>query len=228
MRYLSWLVFVNLILVPHQVAVAGMPSLTLTDVGHLRLSSISFFIMLILCSALGIRFLWNGVRGDFPRLPRISFRGALTGVLLWGLVFVVVLTMISGARELMTPGAWVKNGLTYQLAEQPVMSDPEYIASEVSRQLNQHVNRITRLQSIGAALREFADQNSGAWPTEETFREFPKELRFLPGDLEVEYLYRAADAGQDSILVLEPAVYGDGLQMALYRSGNVAPFRSDP
>ncbi|MEX2173364.1 MAG: hypothetical protein WD872_03320 [Pirellulaceae bacterium] len=36
-------------------------------------------------------------------------------VALWGLLFVIVLTMISGARELMTPGAWEKQGLTYKL-----------------------------------------------------------------------------------------------------------------
>ncbi len=30
---------------------------------------------------------------------------------------VVVLTMISGARELMTPGAWQKDGFTYSRTE---------------------------------------------------------------------------------------------------------------
>jgi hypothetical protein len=30
-------------------------------------------------------------------------------------LFLLVLTMISGARELMTPGAWEKKGFTYQL-----------------------------------------------------------------------------------------------------------------
>ena len=29
----------------------------------------------------------------------------------------IVLTMISGARELMTPGAWERNGVTYRLSE---------------------------------------------------------------------------------------------------------------
>lgn len=37
-------------------------------------------------------------------------------VVLWGLLFIVVLAMISGARELMTPGAWEKQGATYRLA----------------------------------------------------------------------------------------------------------------
>ncbi len=38
-------------------------------------------------------------------------------VVLWGLLFTVVLAMISGARELMTPGAWEKQGATYRLKE---------------------------------------------------------------------------------------------------------------
>jgi hypothetical protein len=54
--------------------------------------------------------LWNSLQRDFPRLPRLSFSRALAGVVLWGLLFIIVLTMISGARELMTPGAWQRQG----------------------------------------------------------------------------------------------------------------------
>jgi hypothetical protein len=60
---------------------------------------------------------WNGLRRDFAWLPYLSYFKACCVVVLWGLLFVVVLTMISGARELMTPGAWEKNGLTYKLRE---------------------------------------------------------------------------------------------------------------
>ena len=56
---------------------------------------------------------------DFTRLPRLSYSKALAMVVLWGLLFVVVLTMISGARELMTPGAWKKNGITYSVVDDP-------------------------------------------------------------------------------------------------------------
>jgi hypothetical protein len=40
-------------------------------------------------------------------------------VTLWGLLFLLILTMISGARELMTPGAWEKHGSTYELKDAP-------------------------------------------------------------------------------------------------------------
>ena len=40
------------------------------------------------------------------------------GCVVWGSLFVLVLTMISGARELMTPGAWKKDGITYVLEDE--------------------------------------------------------------------------------------------------------------
>ncbi len=83
----------------------------------MRLQTISFFLLCFLVSALFIQLVWNGLRKDFTRLPRLSYPKALGLVSLWGLLFVLVLTMISGARELMTPGAWDKVGSTYRLKE---------------------------------------------------------------------------------------------------------------
>ena len=95
-------------------ACAGMPTITLSDVATLRLSGISFFIALILLVAWFIRFLWNYLRRDFP-LPQLNYRRSLALVVLLGLCFNIVLLMIAGTRELMTPGAWEKHGTTYQL-----------------------------------------------------------------------------------------------------------------
>jgi hypothetical protein len=64
-----------------------------------------------------VKGLWNVLRRQFPLLPALSYGRALSLVVVWGLLFVVVLTMISGARELMTPGAWRKQGWTYKLAD---------------------------------------------------------------------------------------------------------------
>lgn len=96
-------------------AVAGMPSVTLTDLAELRLSGISFFLVLLLLSAWGFKLLWNYVRRDFSRMPYLSYRMALAFVLLLGLMLNVVLLMIAGTRELMTPGAWEKNSISYKL-----------------------------------------------------------------------------------------------------------------
>ena len=99
-------------------AQAGMPApFRLAELARLRLETISFFLLVFLISALGVKWVWNSLRADFPRLPRLSFGKALGLVGLWGLLFVVVLAMISGARELMTPGAWERKegAATYQL-----------------------------------------------------------------------------------------------------------------
>src|SRR5262249_2140552 len=84
-----------------------------------RLQTISFFVMTFLFCALAVMLLWNYLRRDFAWMPRLSFGRAAAAVFLWGLLFVVVLTMISGARELMTPVAWEKQGYTYKLKNAP-------------------------------------------------------------------------------------------------------------
>jgi hypothetical protein len=105
-------------------ALAGMPSplpmdvakvLRLTEPAEMRLETISFFSAALLISPLVVRGLWNSVARDFPRLPRITYGKSLALVLIWGLLFLVVLTMIAATRELMTPGTWQKQGLLYTL-----------------------------------------------------------------------------------------------------------------
>src|SRR5438105_12390516 len=79
------------------VAHAGMPQpfVVLSDMARLRLQSISFFLAGFLVSALLIQLLWNYLRRDVPWLPRLSYARAVGLVALWGLLFVLVLTMIS-------------------------------------------------------------------------------------------------------------------------------------
>jgi hypothetical protein len=105
--------------------IAGMPSLTLSDLAQMRVESISFFLVILLLATWGLKGLWNGLARDFPRLPRLTYRKSLSLVVLWGTAFVLVLSMISGARELMTPGAWERDGLTYRLADADTAADFE-------------------------------------------------------------------------------------------------------
>ncbi len=101
-----------------RVALAGMPSVQLTKIARLRFETLSFFLMILLASAGLIQLTWNhAMRPTIPRLPRLGYWRALGLVFLWGLLFGIVLTMISGARELMTPGAWEQNGATYRLKD---------------------------------------------------------------------------------------------------------------
>lgn len=99
---------------------AGMPvPFTLEQIARMRVEAISFFLVVLLVSAALVQWLWNGLRASFTRLPRLTYGKAVALVVLWGLLFAVVLAMISGARELMTPGAWERHGATYRLKEGP-------------------------------------------------------------------------------------------------------------
>jgi len=102
-----------------------MTVITLTDLAKLRLESLSFFVVLFLLIALGVKGLWNHLAKAVETLPRLSYSRALALVFLSGLLFYVVLTMISGARELLTPGAWEKQGVGYRLREEGKSEVPD-------------------------------------------------------------------------------------------------------
>src|SRR5262245_3570352 len=89
---------------------------------EVRLQAISFFVVAILLCTLVVWALWSYLRRDLAWMPRLSFGRALAGVLLWGLLAYIVLTMIAGARELMTPGAWKKDQYAYKLADDPALT----------------------------------------------------------------------------------------------------------
>lgn len=92
------------------IAEAGMPSVqyTISESSKMHLENLSFFLGGFFLAAHGIMGLWNYLAQDFKILPRLSYGKALALVTLGVLLFILVLTMISGARELMMPGAWEK------------------------------------------------------------------------------------------------------------------------
>jgi hypothetical protein len=101
-------------------AFAGMPApMTLTEMARMRLEVISFFLAILLASAGLIQLLWNTLRKNFTRLPLLNYWRALALVMLWGLLVLIILLMISAARELMTPGAWQRDGTLYHLKQGP-------------------------------------------------------------------------------------------------------------
>lgn len=157
------------------VARAGMPSFTAADIGRrlglseltrARLEAISFFLASLLVCAWVIQGLWNGLRKDFPRWPRLSFGKACGLIFLWGLLFVLVLTMVSGARELLTPGAWIKDGWTHRLANQ----ESETATVEIAA-------RHQAMERLRDALFRYAEQNAGAYPERPPAHGLPDVLR---------------------------------------------------
>ena len=189
---------------------AGMPSLRLTDVGEMRLQTISFFIVVFLVSSLVVQRLWNGLGRDFTTLPRLTYRRSLAMVGLWGLLFILVLTMISGARELMTPGAWEPkpNALTYQLK-----------SNAASDQL---LSRRVKLTALRNALWDYAAKHGGALPGSRDDGDIGESVWQTPEISGALYVYvagRRVREGQ-AMVAYEPPVFGPPL-LGLFSDGTI-------
>ena len=189
---------------------AGMPSLRLTDVGEMRLQTISFFVVVFLACSLVVKWLWNGLRADFTKLPRLTYRRSLAMVSLWGLLFILVLTMISGARELMTPGAWEPkpNALTYQLK-----------SNAASDQLMARRVKLTALQT---ALWDYAARHGGALPASREDGDIIASTWETPEVSGAPYVYVAGRRVREghALVAYEPPVFSPPL-LGLFSDGTI-------
>ena len=207
---------IALLLAP-RAALAGMPSLTLTDIARMRLQSISFFLLLLLISAAAVMFLWNGLRRDFARLPRMTYGKSVALVSLWGMLFLLVLTMISGARELMTPGAWEKDGATYKLAS------GERRDSKVTEAM-----RRERLQQLKTKLWNYASAHGGDFPADDGDAGIPPDAWETLDASRARYVYmpgRKADVGAHAIAYEPTAFYSP--RFVLTSDGQIHRLRDD-
>lgn len=203
-------------------ALAGMPALLpddlptrlrLQDSAAERLTAISFFLGGIFLSAIAVCLLWNYLQRDFTWLPRLTVLKSLALVVLWGLLFVIVLTMISGARELMTPGAWVKQGFTYKLA-QPA----EQVSAKETVTSHDAAERREQLASIRTSLWLWAGAHNGQ----------------LPASLEesgvnaTDWIYSPGHSlnGSPQVLVCEREITGH-LRLALRTDGEIVELAAD-
>jgi hypothetical protein len=204
---------------------AGMPAPLPTDVDKVlmlngtaleRLQAISFFLLGFLLSAWVVQLMWNYLQRDFKSLPRLTYGKALAAIFLWGLVFVIVLTMISGARELMTPGAWKKDGSTYKLADEAKPPDP---GSEAERR--QH------LEKLRTALLQFAATHYGRFPDETEISAISSDLWNAPGAGGMRLLYvPGRSAGHlPEVLAYEPEIEVDR-RLVLKTNGDIVLMRS--
>ena len=184
---------------------AGMPGVDLTDAARVRLDAVSFFLVgFFLCAAAGWGC-WALLRKDFPKLPALSYGRAVAATGLWGLGFLLILTMISGARELMTPGAWERAGWTYELAD-PAGPDPDPAAALARRRAG-----------LAAVYAAWADRGD----------DVPAGLLELPGRAPRVYtLIRGREIEETgTVLAFEPDVYtaadGGADPLALFVGGDV-------
>jgi hypothetical protein len=200
--------------------------LSLTDPTRERLQAISFFVAGALVCSFGFQLVWNTLRGEIPRLPRLGFGRAVCAVTILGLAAMVVLIMISGARELLTPGAWVQNGATYRLAKevetktgQRAPSTVHIDAAEATKAFEQV--RRARLEHIYEALSRYAHEHEGHFPASKKNLNLPKD-DWMPTGGTLEYRYRPGLSMDDAaeILVREPLAYDDW-PLVVYVSGKI-------
>lgn len=215
------IVVTSLVLLAPSPALAGMPTFVLTDMARMRIQTISFFLIGILLSSALIQWIWNSLRKDFAVLPRLSYSKALGVVTMWGLLFVLVLTMIAGARELMTPGAWEKQGKTYRLVQPPEPTPP-------STEDPSEGARFTKLESLRRALWEYADTHQGRFPSDRSDKAIPNDKWQLPDPSGLRYLYigglqsakRSSPSSPRVPLVYEPEFYENG-RFVLFTDGHI-------
>lgn len=189
---------------------AGMPSFTLNDVAEMRIVTISFFLLVALISTWLLKTLWNVLSRDFSALPTIRFKHALAIFTVSGLFLYVVLTMISGARELMTPGAWEKDGATYQL------SKSADTPAESTRRL--------ALQNLSTHLQAYADQHDGSLPPKRFAPGTPRAIWIAADGLGVPFDYFAfgklGDSEGERIIACEPSSVGQQ-RLVLFGDGRI-------
>ena len=181
-----------------------MPSIQLivTELGRRRLEEVSFFLVGFLLLTALCRWLWNGLSKDLPSLPKLSYRGALSVMILWGLALTVVLSLISGARELMTPAAWEPNGITSRLVKPQTDSNPDAQGE-----------RKQRLQNLKKLLWDYADSHEGQFPDD--LADFDQQATIADHQSRLLYSltpHLAKDSSR-SVLISEPDIYPDRLSL---------------
>lgn len=177
----------------------------LRDVVRLRLEEISFFIVLLIVCSFAFQLLWNFAFKGFRAIPRLKFRQALCLALLFGLMMLLILTMISGIREVLTPGAWRKQGTSYRL------NDP-----------SQEPARRRSLEQLRSALFDYSRMHEGEFPPHDFVPEVSEKLWESPDQLGSHYIYSGGLATNEvgSLLAVEPPNFGDR-RFVLLTSGDI-------
>ncbi|MDC3960464.1 hypothetical protein [Polyangium jinanense] len=217
MRKLGILVFITTLVAP-SAAHAGMPFVRLSDIARMRIEAISFFVLLILLLTVLVQWLWNAVQRDIPRLPRLSYKASLGVVGLWALGMHLVLSMIAGGRELMTPGAWEKDGATYKLGSARAAPAEEALAHARKQQL----------ERLRTALWGYANGHGGSFPPHDFVEEIPEGTWRIVDPSGMHYVYvPGLHPERDAVPVAyEPGIYSSK-RMVLLSSGEITTLDID-
>jgi hypothetical protein len=175
-------------------AQAGMTVYSLRDIYRLRLQEISFFLVLLVGCAFLLKQLWNHAFKAMPSVPRLGFMQASSVAVLLGLGMLLLLTIISGIREVLTPGAWRHQGTSYRLNDQ---------AQEPARRRG--------LEQLRSALFDYARAHEGRFPPHDFVPEITEKLWEAPDQLGSHYVYSGGLTTNNSgtLLAIEPVNFGD-------------------
>jgi hypothetical protein len=123
----------------------------------------------------------------------------------------LVLTMISGVREVLTPGAWRKQGSTYRL------NDP-----------TQEPARKRSIEHLRTSLFEYARAHDGKFPSHDFVPEIPEKMWESPDENGTRYIYHGGWSTNDvSVLIaVEPAIFGE-TRFALSGAGMIRTVTGD-
>jgi len=181
-----------LLLVPQ--AHAGMTVYGLRDIYRLRLEEISFFIVLLFVCSFGLKLVWNYAFKGFNFVPRLKFVQAFCVSLLFGVLMLLILTMISGIREVLTPDAWRHQGTSYRLND---------TAQEPARRRS--------IEHLRGALFEYARTHDGRFPAHDFVPDIPEKIWESPDQAGSHYSYSGGltTNGVDALLAIEPWNFGD-------------------
>ncbi len=198
--------------------IAGMPSFsfTLEEVAKLRLDAVSFFLLVFVLCSFVVRWAWNSLAEVLPVLPAIRFKHALFLMVLSALLLYVVLAMISGARELMTPGAWNRVGSTYELAT-PKGAPHTWLKPA----------RLEALANLHRELVAYAESHDGAFPTNPEMSRIDRAVwaGIHPEGEPLAYVgWLKTSSNPDRILAYETEDYGD-MRNVLLVDGTVIQMR---
>jgi hypothetical protein len=207
------------------VAQAGMSTVTLSEFGTNRLIGISTVLfLLIVVVATVLTRCWNSLIKD-TNLPRLTHPKAIGFGFLGGLLFFLVLVMIAGSRELLSPGAWRPIGILYELNDKPKSPildtgfDSETLIPEIDCPEARLAVRRENLVRMRAALWKYADENDGVFP-----EELPTQLQTIPVSGGVKYQYCPQENAKESYyLVLEPDM-NEPPRLGLNRQGMIVVF----
>jgi hypothetical protein len=123
----------------------------------------------------------------------------------------LILVMIAGARELLTPGAWYRQGSHYR---------PNDAASRDFRQQS--------IEGLRAVLMQYAHERNGQFPPHDFIPEIPSKMWEAPDSAGTRYIYFAGLSLTQSnkLLVCEPPNFGDE-RLALFSDGRIQMLKTD-